>query len=310
MKVAIIKCSGGLNLGNNFINFGGEYVVNLLHPNSYIETFEFYDSCLPQWVSEDYLTPAAIDYIKNNFDIIYILSGSAGGYPLYNNLYKKINEIGIPFITIGIGCAGYYNDEESDAINKIVNLSNCKYLITRDPKTYEFIDDTSKVYSGIDLAFFAKDFLGFKKYDTSFKYAVVNYEPYGRLVFPKSNDLKKQLEPNFDKVYFIENSIIPSRKDIKDYIQIGYAEDLWYFYANSSLNVTSRIHTCVCSIVNEVDFIYLGYHDADGKKGRNTLFNAFGIILEPNKIYKSSEYQKQINEIKENYITELKKFIK
>ena len=49
MKIAIIKCSGGLNLGNNFINFGGEHVVKTLYPKAYVETFEFFDSCLPQW---------------------------------------------------------------------------------------------------------------------------------------------------------------------------------------------------------------------------------------------------------------------
>lgn len=309
MKIAIIKCSGGLNLGNNFINFGGQYVIQNLYPDSYIETFEFFDSCLPQWASQDYLTPSAIEYIKNNFDIIYILSGSAGGYALYENLYKKINEIGIPFIPIGIGCEGSYNKDEKDAINKIANLSNCKFIVTRDPKTYEFIQTQHKSYSGIDLAFFAKDFLKTKKHNSTFTYAVVNYEPHSYLVFPKCNDLKIQLTPYFDKVYFTENTVTPSRKDIPDYIQIGYAEDLWNFYANSSYNVTSRIHTCVCSICNEVDFIYLGHHDSGGKKGRNTLFNAVGITLETDKLYKSSEYQSQINLSKKSYIKELKDFL-
>jgi hypothetical protein len=310
MKIAIIKCSGGLNLGNNFINFGGQYVIKTLHPNSYIETFEFYDSCLPQWASEDYLTPSIIDHIKANFDIIYILSGSAGGYALYENLYKKINEIGIPFIPIGIGCEGSYNEDEKDAINKITDLPNCQKIITRDPKTFEFISNKTKPYSGIDLAFFAKDFLDTKKYDSNFKYAVVNYEPYSYLVFPQCSDLKNQLDPYFDKVYFVENTVIPSRKDIPNYVQIGYAEDLWNFYANASYVVTSRIHSCVCSISNGVDFVYLGHHDSGGKKGRNTLFNAIGITLETDTLYKSVDYQDQINKAKNEYILGLKNFLK
>jgi hypothetical protein len=310
MKIAIIKCSGGLNLGNNFINFGGEHVVKTLYPEAYTETFEFFDSCLPHWSSDDFLTPSAIEYIKKSFDLIFVLSGSAGDEALYQTLFKKINEIGVPFIPIGIGCAGHYNDSEQQAINKIADLPNCKYIIPRDPKTYGFINNKNKAYSGIDLAFFAKDYLDITKYNSNYKYAIVNYEPYGSLVFPQSNDLKTQLEPHFDKVYYVENTIIPSRKDIPDYVQIGYAEDLWKFYANASFVITSRIHSCVCSISNNVDFVYLGHHDSGGKKGRNTLFNAIGITLETDKTFTSADHQTQIISAKEKYITELQEFLK
>ena len=72
MNIAALKCSGGLNLGNNFINFGGQSVLEKLYPNDRIEYFEFLDSTLPQWKNKnEILTPSTIDYIKNNFDLIY-----------------------------------------------------------------------------------------------------------------------------------------------------------------------------------------------------------------------------------------------
>lgn len=309
MKIAAIKCSAGLNLGNNFINYGGQAVLKKLYPEATIETFEFFDSCLPQWKSEEYLTPSTQEYIKNNFDIIFIFSGSAGGDTLYQRLYKQIDKLGVPFIPIGIGCEGSYNDSEKKAMQNILALDNCKKIITRDPKTFSFLENTKDCYSGIDLAFFAKDYLGECKENSSFKYAVVNYEPQGYLELNKAFEFKKYLEQYFPKVYMAENTVHPSRKDIEDYIQIGYGSDLWRFYANSSFNISTRIHTCVCSISNEVDFMYTGHHDTGGKKGRNTLFNAIDITLNAGEQYSSKQYTDKINTKKNEYIDNLKSFL-
>lgn len=309
MKITIIKCSGGLNLGNNFINFGGEYVVRFLYPNAEIETFEFYDSCLPQWKNGEFLLQSSIDHIKNTSDLIFILSGSAGSNSLLKSLFTPISKIGIPFIPIGIGCGGNYNEGESKVMKEISDLPNCKFVITRDPKTYEFIKDKDNTISGIDLAFFAKDFLGNVKQKSNYEYAVLNFEPNGYLPPNETYQLKKQMESDYANVYLTENMVNPSRKDFEDYIQIGYAEDLWRFYANSSLNVTTRIHTCVCSIANNVDFVYMGYHDHGGKKGRNTLFNAMGIELIAGKYYESSNYQDILVNNKTEYLEKLKNLI-
>ena len=56
--------------------------------------------------------------------------------------------------------------------------------------------------------------------------------------------------------------------------------------------------------------MYLGHHDSGGKKGRNTLFNAIGITLETDTLYKSVDYQDQINKAKNEYILGLKNFLK
>ena len=309
MNIAAIKCSAGLNLGNNFINAGGSAVLSQIHPTDNIEYFEFYDSCLPQWQSGEILTPSTIEHIKNTHDLIYVFAGSAGGDTMYEHFFKPLNDIGVPFIPIGIGCEGNYNQNEQIAINKIRDLSNCVKLVTRDPKTYEFIENKEGVLSGIDMAFFAKDYYGDVKQNSEFRYAIINYEPYGSLVVDVAYQLYNQIVNDFDKVYFIENTVSASRKDIKNYIQIGYDEDLWRFYANASLVISTRIHSCVCSLSNEVDFIYLGSHDVGGQKGRNTLFNSVGLTLNLNEVYSSKEHQGHLNEVKKDYINRLKGFL-
>ncbi len=97
MKIAALKCSGGLNQGNDFINFGGQTVLEKLFPKDEIEYFEFFDSFLPHWKTKEILTQSTIDYIKENFDIIYVFSGSAGSPALYEYLFKKIDYIDINF---------------------------------------------------------------------------------------------------------------------------------------------------------------------------------------------------------------------
>ena len=312
MNIGAIKCSAGLNLGNNFINAGGKYVMKTMFPNANREYFEFFDSCLPQWKSGvGILTPSTIDHIKNTIDTpLIVFAGSAGGDTMYHHFFKPLNDVGIPFIPVGIGCEGAYESTDRRAINAIWNLPYCVKMVTRDPKTYDMIEgNKDDVMSGIDLAFFAKHHYGDVKEQSDFRYAVVNYEPYGSLVLDIAFQLEAQLRDQFDAVYFTENTVQPSRNDIPNYVQIGYDKDLWRFYANASLVVTTRIHSCVCSVSNEVDFVYLGKHDVGGDKGRNTLFNSFGITLELNTLYESSKYQEQIEDRKSQYLHDLEVFL-
>ena len=309
MKVAGLKCSGGLNQGNDFINFGGQYVLEQIHPNDTIEYFEFFDSCLPQWKTQEILTDSSLEYIKENFDIIYIFSGSAGHPVLYNNLFKKVDAIGVPFVVLGIGCGGQYDASEAKAINDIYNLPNCKYVITRDSKTYDFLEDKERALSGMDMAFFARDTIKPRKENSSSTYAVVNYEPGGLPTeVSGAYDLKRQLEDHYDKVYIVENNVHPSSNSIDNFVQIGYADQLWNFYANASYVITTRVHTAVCCVTSGVTFTYLG-GDSGGKKGRNCLFNEVGLILKTEEEYNSEEYSDKIIQAKDMYLIKLREFL-
>lgn len=47
LNIAVIRCSGGLNLGNEFINAGGTELIQKFFASSNLYYFEFYDSCIP-----------------------------------------------------------------------------------------------------------------------------------------------------------------------------------------------------------------------------------------------------------------------
>ena len=309
MKIAAIMSSGGLNQGNDFINFGGQTVVERLNPESEIEYFEFYDSCLPQWKTKEIFTQSTIDYIRNNFDIIYMFQGSGGSPVIRDSVFKPVNDIGLPIIVLGLGCGGVYDSGEMQAMNDIHNLCNVKKLITRDSKAYGFLEDNTKAYSGIDLAFFAKDTIKPRKENSGANYAVVNYEPHGLPTeLSGAYDLKKQLEEHYDPVYIVENNVNPSDTRIDNFVQIGYAKELWNFYANASYVVTTRVHSAICCVSSGVKFTYLGA-DNGGKKGRNCLFNEIGLTLITGDEYDGKDYLDKIDEAKENYIKNVREFI-
>ncbi len=310
MKIAAIMSSGGLNQGNNFINFGGQTVVERLNPDATIEYFEFYDSCLPQWKTREIFTKSTINYIKSNFDLIYMFQGSGGSPMIRDYVFKPINEIGLPIIVLGLGCGGTYDQGEIQAINDIHNLSNVKKLITRDAKSYGFLKDNTKAYSGIDLAFFARDTIKPRTEGGDENYAVVNYEPHGLPTeLNGAYDLKQQLEQHYDKVYIVENNVNPSNRSIDNFVQIGYARELWNFYANASYVITTRVHSAICCVTSGVKFTYLG-SDSGGKKGRNCLFNEIGLTLQTGEEYDGKDYLDKIVDAKSNYISELEEILK
>lgn len=309
MKIAALQCSSGLNLGNDFINSGGRYLIKQLFKDSEIEYFEFFDSCLPHWNSGHLLTESSIDYISNKADLVVLFSGSAASPTLYKSVFKKLNTLDVPFILLGIGCGGRYDDSEKKVINDINNLSNCKNIITRDHLTYSFIDDQTKCYSGLDLGFFAGDNYNVRNENSSKEYAVINYEPDGECDIDRSMELKKQAEKFYDHVYIVENSVQIKSRDIEDYLQIGCAEQLWNLYSNASHVITSRVHSCVCCVSNGVDFTYVGPHDYGGKTGRNTLFNQIGMTLNYEEEYIGKDQQKLLKLKKKNYINQLRDFL-
>ena len=118
----------------------------------------------------------------------------------------------------------------------------------------------------------------------------------------------KQLEEIYDKVYITENNVHPSSNAIDGYVQIGYADQLWNFYANASYVISTRVHTCVCCVSSGVPFTYLG-GDSGGKSGRNCLFNEIGLTLKREEEYNSEDYAEKITQAKENYLVKLKDFV-
>ena len=172
-NIAIIKCSGNLNVGNEFINNGGIQLLKTIFKNYEFYEYEFYNSQsseLYKYNSKGILDND-IKLIENNCSLMFILCGSLITENSYE-LFLELSKINIHKVLLGISCL-LYNDAEKELCKKIVNMYD--EIFTRDNITYSFFNNAPNVYSAIDLAFFAKEII-YNKYNNKGDYAIINID--------------------------------------------------------------------------------------------------------------------------------------
>jgi len=295
MKIALIKCSGSLNVGNEFINAGGKYLLQQVFPNAAFFEYEFFDSSIENnW---KYPTPALLDWTKKEIeqkcDIMFIFSGSIiSKYTA--NVLKELSKIKIKKALIGAG-AYQYNDFDKNLCQKLAGMFN--FIFTRDDITYSFFNGAKNVFPSIDLAFFVKNLLNqetpLTKADS---YALVNID----LIKDNKNQIDeyyKKLRWKYKNVYIIENTAT-SHRDVKNFLFMGYWDNLYKTISHADYVVTNRIHTAVCCVCNQVPFIYLGY-DCSDIIGRNSLFEKINFKLMKNHNYTKDDLLNIANNIEE-----------
>lgn len=272
MRICILTCSSLLNYGNEFINIGCLHLIRSIHPN--IEHYELLDSAIDNGV----LFPEYMATYVNTFDYVIVVAGSlisSRAKPVFDSLIRKI--IKPKKILLGVGCF-LYDKEEEDLCKKIEN--HFDYIITRDDVTSSFFTNKNRnIYLGLDLAFFAKDSI--RKVPNSERYMVVNIEQTVANLRTHSayyNAHKKR----FDHVYNVENTCAKLTKNDfgnfkflnKNYLFFTSPIDLYRFYQNASYVLTTRIHTLLVCLSNQVLVKYVGM-DQGGSSGRLALFDRF-----------------------------------
>lgn len=298
MKIALIKCAGSLNVGNEFINAGGKYVMEQTFPDAEFFEFEAYDSCIGHNYTHpsDALLKNDKDFIEKNCDLMVAFSGSI--FSKYTaDLLLELAKVKTKKVLIGAG-AYQYNDYDKKLCKKLT--SKYDYIFTRDDVTFSYFNGAENVISGLDLGFFAVDSLNMTEHKGD--YSAVNIDMLEDNM--KQNlKYKKKLSGLFKKCYMVENT---TRKysDLKDYVYFGYWDSLFKFFYNADYVVTNRVHTCVACIMGGTPFKYLG-DDAGGELGRNTLFNKFDTILEKDKEYSKEE----VAEIKNTAVKKKAEFL-
>lgn len=300
MKIAIIRCGGSLNVGNEFINSGGEYLIKKIFPEAECYKFECFDSCIGlnyEYPSEP-LLKNDIDFINQNCDFAFILSGSIIS-PLIKTGLDKLAQLRCKKVLLGAG-AYQYNDSEKEMA--LYLAPKYDYIFTRDDVSYSFFEGAKNVYSGIDLAFFAKDIID----NTNLKgnYAVINIG----LIKDNLENIKQykeqlKLSQKYENIYVVENTAT-KYSDIEDYLYLGYGDSLFKLFSKSAFVVTTWIHTSLVCLCYQIPFKFVGY-DYGGVTGRNTLFSKVQFKLEYLKEYSKSElltYECIIEDEKNNYI--------
>ncbi len=279
-RIAIIRCSGALNLGNEFINAGGEVLVKTCFSSSTLYYFEYFDSCIIDSYSypSKAFTDSSLEFI-NNCDIIILFGGSIISkymIPLFEQL--KI----LKPIKFLIGASLYmYNDEEKRIATKLFNVFD--FIVTRDHVTYQALGNKERTLNGIDLAFLIDK----NKICAPERggYHLINLD----LIQDNKDEIKKfynDFVQSRHTAYIIENTT-NTHRDIEGYVFLSYWESLYGIIANAESVITNKIHTSLVCMKNGVGFTYKG-DDQGGKSGRNTLFNEIGFCLE------NKEYSKDI----------------
>jgi hypothetical protein len=299
MKIALIKCAGSLNVGNEFINAGGGFVMRQTFPNATFYEFEAYDSCIPQGYKypSRALLPHDADFIEGECDIMVVMSGSIFS-KFTSALLSDLSKINIRKVLIGAG-AYQYDDYDRKLCSKIAKKYDV--IFTRDDVTFSYFNGANNVYSGIDLGFFASDTLAMSS--GKGLYAVTNIDLIGDN-FEENLRNQKELSKKYKTCYVAENTTSVYR-DIKGFIYSGHWDTLFRLFYGAQFVVTNRIHTSVACIMGKTPFRYEG-HDEGGITGRNTLFNKFGITLA-----KGNNYSlKDIEEAQVLIVSEKKRFLK
>ncbi|MGJ3242704.1 MAG: polysaccharide pyruvyl transferase family protein [Opitutales bacterium] len=297
MKIAAICCSGGLNIGNEFINAGGLHLLRRFFPEAEIFRFEFFDSCL----GEDFqypsppLTPSAMAFI-NDCDQAFLFGGSILSIRTIEVL-RQISRLKVPVTLLGAGC-WQFNQQETEVCREVADLFPA--IWTRDHVSLENFAGAANARGGIDLAFFAGDALSLPREPGG--YAVINLDMI-RQHRKEIDSQRKKLVRDYDDVFVTENTHTVY-KDVPGYLFMSYWQTFYTLYANAAFVLTNRIHTSVVSLSNAVPFRYEGV-DQGGKAGRNTLFGPMDFTLKQGTTYGPAEVaacRPKIQAVKERFL--------
>jgi hypothetical protein len=309
-KIAILKCPSNLNLGNEFIDNGGIYLLKDIFKDNYcIEDFEVLDTSQDNGVINNI---NILDYLET-FEYLFILSGSLISDEGFLILKKILNIKGPKKILLGIGCYRYNKKEQM--ICKFLE-KKYDYIFTRDNLTFSYFENKkNNVFLSIDLAFYLNNYVSkINNNNNNNKYAVINIGDIPDCLSQIKKELN-ELKEKYKYVYIVENtSYRCTLKDFKydeelynHYVFYTFWESLYRLYQNADYVVTMRIHTSIVCLSNNIKFKYVG-NDEGGKIGRNVLFNKF-IKLEKNKEYYLTNKIEEIEEEKTRFKELLKKIL-
>lgn len=305
-NIAIVKCTGNLNIGNEFINAGGIYLLRKIFSNSKFYEYEFLDSATID--NYKYPTPALLNKdikeIQSNCDIMFLLCGSIISLRAKNILFE-LSKIKIRKVMLGASCL-IYDENENSLCYSLQSLYD--EIFCRDNITYSLFGNSFNVYSAIDLAFFTDYISKNDNYICNYGggYALINIDLI-RDNMQVIEYYKQLLKEQYKNVYVYENTS-NTYYDIQDFIYAGYWDSIYKLIAKADFIVTNRIHTSLVCISNSVSFKYIGEDNAE-TIGRSSLFNMINFRLEKDKIYNKDdlkEYTKIIEEKKHDFVNLLK----
>ncbi|GEM_PF-2983042 len=290
-KIVLLKSPGNLNVGNEFINVGAEYLVKKCLEQAHVKDYELFISEF--WATNmtlhrhqtDWNTKEMKHWI-NSQDLIVVAAGSIVS-PLMGAFLKDMQEFRPPVIILGAGMLTYTQEEQELAKRA---FSKAKLVVCRDEILFQTINGSVLAVNGLDMAFFLDD--AYVLPPAGGEYAVLNIDFSIRYMMQREKKYR-ELKKRFETVYLTENTSAMHQK--KDFVFLSRWSEFCNLYANAAFVCTTRIHTCVVCTVFQTPFEYIG-NDCEPNAKRSALFRQIGMPLEKNKIYD----QKQLQEVQVN----------
>ena len=308
-KIVFFNSPGNLNVGNEFVNAGSEYLVRKALDDANIGPYNLYN--LEFWQTSTSLQGKhqtkwnTVNMIRwaDKSDLV-LVSGGAIINKYTESILQGLINLRPPKVLLGAGMYRYDSDEKRIARKM---LSGFDLVICRDGILHDVIRDKVSSISGIDMAFFLNDV--YTVPDVGGDYAVVNID-FNILRRFQISKKYKELKKRFNKVYITENTSTLHKK--ADFVFLSRWSEFCNLYANATFVSTVRIHTAVLCTLFKTPFEYLG-KDHEPEQKRNMLFKQFGMSLEKGKIYSREEldaYAESIRKKKENIKEELTRVLR
>lgn len=284
-RIVLLKSPGNLNIGNEFINAGAEYLsrraLRAAGVGEYdLRVSEFWASNMSlQKHPTNWNTEKAIQWM-NDSDLILI----AGGAIVNKYMEGFLRDVGAmkpPKILLGAGMSSY-DDAERKLAREV--LAAYDHVACRDNLLHETIRDAVSSRSGIDPAFFLNDIhqlLGSRG-----GYGVVNMDLNLRQrmrIRRKYEDLKEK----YGDAYITENTAT-WHKNTEGFIFLSRWSEFCNLYGNAAFVATTRIHTALLCTIFATPFEYLG-SDAEPDAKRSSLFRQIGMSLDCGRQYAAEE---------------------
>jgi len=275
MKIALLR-TWQVNIGNGFIDKGAKALLNKAVPDAEVIEVSGY----PNWAADrhdegllpqDTLGKQFEEQIKNKFksksttqermvnvaeyiDVdIAVLPGcvlTPWALDVYRPTLEHLQEQGTEIIFLGVG-GGDYKSSTCRSVRKVLEDIDPAGILTRDKEAYKcYSDVAAQSHDGIDCAFYISDWYEPPEVNTEISVHTFDKqeEPAinspGEIIRPDHFPFK---EPHGNIVQkYSKNRDQRTLLDERNNIFISdILEDYLFFYSNSEVTHSDRIHACV-----------------------------------------------------------------
>ena len=306
MKVAAVVPPASLNLGNDFFAEGGMECFRQVFSDHdldmrYIEFFDSGENGFKPNGQTPYFTPATLDWIKNEADLIVLFAG-CGLHEGQRHLFQPLLDTGVPFIGWGLSPTSY-NDSDVKFAKEIADKSLA--LITRDDVIGKLVGEYPNFISGMDGGWWMGE--SYNRPNKSSSYTIVNIEKGNQLDVGASMSKYNELKGQGKNVYMLSNNCERTYHHMHpSSLLVTSARHLYTTLGNAEHVITTRAHSTICCLTEGVKVDYRGILDYRTRG----LMATVGVDLAKLETYDPEEVKVSVDISKKEFIDLIRSKVK